>query len=99
MPDTSDQPEKTSGSPTAVVHPFLLYTVARIAMFLAVAGVLYLMGARGLLLLLIAVVVSGLLSFIVLDRLRDAVSARVANRVDAARERRAQAAAAEDDLL
>lgn len=85
--------------PTPVGHPFILYTVARIAIFLAVAGVLYLLGARGFFLLIIAFLISGLLSFIVLDRLRDAASARLARRVDAARARREQAAAAEDDLL
>ena len=82
-----------------MAHPFLLYTVARVALFLGAASVLYLLGARGMLLILVALVVSGLLSFILLDRLRDSVSARVAKRMDAARERRERAAAAEDDLL
>lgn len=97
--DDAKNPAQTSPSPAAAGHPFLLYTVARIALFLAVAGILYLVGARGFFLLIIAFLISGLLSFIVLDRLRDSVSARLAQRVDRARERRAQAAAAEDDLL
>lgn len=97
--DDAKNTAETSPSPTPAGHPFLLYTVARITLFLAVAGILYLIGARGFLLLIIAFLLSGLLSFIVLDRLRDSVSARLSQRVDRARERRAQAAAAEDDLL
>lgn len=80
-------------------HPFLLYTVARILVFLAVAGILYLFGARDFLLVLLAVIISGLVSFVLLDRLRDRVSERVATRMDAARERRERAAAAEDDIF
>ena len=80
-------------------HPFLVYTAARILVFLAAAGVLYLFGARGFLLLVLAVLVSGLISFIVLNRLRDQVSERVAARMDASRERRERAAAAEDDVF
>lgn len=93
----------TSGveSPAAPAtgHPFLLYTVARVLVFLAVAGILYLFGARGLMLLLLAVIISGLVSFIVLSSLRDKVSERVAARMDASRERRERAAAAEDDIF
>lgn len=98
--DARDHAPRDDASATASAgHPFLLYTVARILVFLAVAGVLYLFGARGFLLLLLAVIVSGLISFIVLDRLRDRVSERVAARMDASRERRERAAAAEDDIF
>jgi len=100
----SPSPEEESGggsqtSGAAAGHPFLVYTLARLLVFAAVAGVLYLVGARGFLLVLIALIISGLLSFVLLDRLRDRVSERVSNRLDAARERRERAAAEEDDIF
>lgn len=97
--DTPDgDTSSTSAATAAVGHPVLLYTVARILVFLVVAGILYLFGARGFLLLLLAVIISGLISFILLNRLRDQVSERVAARMDASKERRERAAAAEDDI-
>jgi Protein of unknown function (DUF4229) len=55
----------------------LAYTVARAALFVAAAGVLYLLGARGLLLGALAVLVSGLVSLVLLSRHRDAMSTAV----------------------
>ncbi len=95
----SDGTPDPSPQSTSLGNPFLLYTVARILVFLATAGILYLFGARGLLLLLLAVIISGLASFVLLDRLRDRVSEGVAARMDASRERRERAAAAEDDIF
>src|ERR1035438_1548520 len=46
-----------------------------------VAGVLYLVGARGLLLLALALLVSGIVSFIALSRQRDAMSAAFTGRI------------------
>ncbi|HZB31797.1 MAG TPA: DUF4229 domain-containing protein [Streptosporangiaceae bacterium] len=55
----------------------LAYTAARLALFAAAAGVLYLLGARGLLLVALAVLISGLVSLVLLSRQRDAMSAAV----------------------
>jgi Mn2+/Fe2+ NRAMP family transporter len=63
----------------------LAYTVARAALFAATTGVLYLLGARGLLLFALAVLISGLVSLVVLTRQRDRMSASV---VSAARRAR-----------
>ncbi len=52
----------------------LRYTVLRILLFASVAGVLYVVGARGLLLMLLAVVLSGAVSFVLLSRQRDQMS-------------------------
>ncbi len=52
----------------------LAYTAARVALFAATAGVLYILGARGLLLVALAVLVSGLVSLVLLSRQRDAMS-------------------------
>ncbi|HEX6468672.1 MAG TPA: DUF4229 domain-containing protein [Streptosporangiaceae bacterium] len=61
------------------------YTVARAALFAATAGVLYLLGARGLLLLALAVLISGLVSLVVLTRQRDRVSVSVTSAARRAR--------------
>ncbi|RAY15285.1 DUF4229 domain-containing protein [Actinomadura craniellae] len=59
------------------MKPVLAYTAARVVLFVATLGVLYLFGARGVLLLLLALVVSGLVSFVLLSARRDAMSATV----------------------
>ena len=62
----------------------LAYTSARIALLVVSAVLLYLVGARGLLLLALAFVVSGIASFVLLSRQRDVMSgalmARLKNR-------------------
>jgi hypothetical protein len=79
-------------------HALLLYTLARLGLLVVAGAVLYVAGARSWFLLVLAFLLSGLLSFILLGRLRDAVSAKVSGRIDATRQRRAAAASAEDDL-
>ncbi|MEV0401572.1 DUF4229 domain-containing protein [Actinoallomurus sp. NPDC050550] len=75
----------------------LLYTLARLALFGATAGVLFLVGARGFLLLALAVLISGIVSFVLLSRQRDAVSTSVTRRAARMRENLAAGAAREDD--
>jgi TctA family transporter len=62
----------------------LAYTSARIVLLVVSTVVLYLVGARGLLLLVLAFAVSGILSFVLLSRQRDVMSgalmARLKNR-------------------
>jgi len=79
-------------------HPVVLYTLARVALLLVTAGLLYLLGARSWFLVVLALVISGLVSYLVLGSLRDAMSARLDRRIGAARARREAAARAEDDL-
>ena len=50
------------------------YTSARIVLLVVSAVLLYLVGARGLLLLALAFVVSGIASFVLLSRQRDVMS-------------------------
>jgi hypothetical protein len=57
------------------------YTSARILLFVAAMGLLYLAGARGLLLLALALVVSALASYVLLSRQRDAMSAALSGRL------------------
>jgi Mn2+/Fe2+ NRAMP family transporter len=73
------------------------YTTARILLFVAATGLFYLAGARGLLLLGLALVVSGALSYVVLSRQRDAMSGALVNRFRTLRSRLDQGAKSEDD--
>jgi hypothetical protein len=78
----------------------LVYTTARVAVFAVVLVVLYALGMRQILLLATAVVVSGLLSYVLLGRLRDSMSAAVISRGESMRARfreRTQAEDAADD--
>lgn len=74
-----------------------VYTIARLALFGATAGVLFLVGARGFLLLALAILISGIISYVLLSRQRDAVSASVTERASRMRENLAAGAAREDD--
>jgi len=65
------------------LSPFVVYTTARLVLFLVTATVLALLGMQGIGLLLVALVVSGLLSYVLLSRMRDAVSVAVTQRVGA----------------
>ena len=80
------------------------YASARILLLVVSVILLYLIGARGLLLLALAFVVSGIASFVLLSRQRDrisrALSARIGNgpgRLAGFRARIEEGARAEDD--
>jgi Protein of unknown function (DUF4229) len=77
-------------------HPAVAYTLSRIVLFVVALWVLYLLGARGLLLVALAALASGLISFVVLSRQRDAMSAAVSDRVRRLKERMDASTAAED---
>ena len=59
----------------------LAYTSARILLLVVSIILLYLVGARGLLLLALACVVSGIASFVLLSRQRDVMSSALMNRI------------------
>jgi Mn2+/Fe2+ NRAMP family transporter len=65
----------------------LAYTAARLLLLLVALTLLYLVGARGLLLVALALVASGIISFVVLSRQRDAMSASLSSRLRGARAR------------
>ena len=82
----------------------LAYTSARILLLVVSLILLYLIGARGLLLLALAFVISGIASFVLLSRQRDRISAVLSERVRNGRGRMAgfrarleEGARAEDD--
>src|SRR5262245_3173849 len=75
----------------------LAYTTARILLFVAAVGLFYLAGARGLLLLGLALLVSGAASYVLLSRQRDAMSGALVNRFRTMRARIDEGARAEDE--
>lgn len=88
-------------------HPLVVYSVARLVVFVVVLSLLYVAGARRLLLLVLAFLVSSLLSYVFLRGQRDHVTAaldarsrRVKDDVSSGRKRRSRldaAASSEDD--
>src|ERR1700759_1640998 len=81
----------------------LAYTTARILMFLAALVLLYFAGARGLLLLGLALVISALASYILLNKQREVIAerlnrrlSRVGGKAAGSRERLQEGTAAED---
>ena len=82
----------------------LAYTSARILLLVVSIILLYLIGARGLLLLALACLVSGIASFVLLSRQRDVMSGALMARIGNGRRRAAgfrarleEGAQAEDD--
>jgi TctA family transporter len=67
----------------------LAYTSARILLLVIALVLLYLAGARGLLLLALAFVVSGIVSFVLLSRQRDVMSGALMTRLRSGRQRAA----------
>jgi hypothetical protein len=67
----------------------LAYTSARILLLVVAMILLYLVGARGLLLLALAFVVSGIASFVLLSRQRDVMSGALMGRLGNRRQRTA----------
>jgi len=74
----------------------LAYSTARLLIFAVVLGLLYVAGARELLLVGLALVISGILSYVVLSRQRDAMSGAIASRMGNFRHRLDAGSRAED---
>ncbi|MEU7893539.1 DUF4229 domain-containing protein [Nonomuraea sp. NPDC049152] len=65
------------------MRPVLVYTASRISLFVVTLGVLYLLNVRDpLLLIAVAFVISGIASYVLLSKQRDAMSARISDKVD-----------------
>jgi len=65
----------------------LAYTSARFVLFLVALVLLYVAGARGLLLAALALLVSGIASFVLLSRQRDVMSGALTSRLRGVRNR------------
>ena len=75
----------------------IAYTGARAVLFAVALGLIYLVGARGLLLFALALVVSGIASFVLLSKMRDAVSSSISGRIETVRSRIDEGTRAEDE--
>src|SRR5258708_14044144 len=75
----------------------IAYTTARILLFVVVTGLLYLAGAQGLLLLGLALLISGIISYVLLSRQRDAMSSAITSRLQGFRGRLDSATRAEEN--
>ena len=75
---------------------FLRYTLLRVLLFLVVAALLWIVGIRGVWLVMFAILGSGIISVFALSRSRDAASVVLANRMSTIKSRMAERTAAED---
>ncbi|GAA1092560.1 DUF4229 domain-containing protein [Nocardiopsis composta] len=77
----------------------LAYTSARLLLFAVAFGVLYLLGARGFLAIVLAFLISGLVSYVLLSKQRDAMSVHVADGLERMRGmgRRLESGASHED--
>ncbi len=78
-------------------RPVVVYSLLRLVVFAGVAGVLYALGLRRFGLVIVAILVSGVVSYFALARWRGAVAVEVAGRVDERRRRRAERQAVLDE--
>jgi Protein of unknown function (DUF4229) len=79
-----------------VMRAWMSYSLLRLLLFFAVFWILELAGVGGLLSLLLAAVISALISFVALSRLRDSMSASLTGRLTRFRERLDDGASRED---
>ena len=82
-PNDDNELESPKLAPTLVSkHPILMYSLARLGILAGCLAAVYLFGARGIIWILISFVISALLSYLLLGRLRDQISAGVGNHFD-----------------
>lgn len=67
------EPRKRSVS----IHPFFVYTTLRIAILLLSLGLFYVLGFRDIMLIIVAFLVAGVVSFVVLNKWRDRMGERI----------------------
>jgi len=97
------QDETAPAAPDAAAarggHPVLVYTALRLLLLAVTAGVLYLLGLRNILLLLVfAFLISGVISIFVLNRRREVAAVEVVTAVQKVNHRIDESARAEDGL-
>jgi hypothetical protein len=79
-----------------VMRATMSYTILRLLLFFAVLIVLYFVGIGGIALVALAAVISALISFVVLNRLRDSMSTSLFTRMTRFRERLDEGTRSED---
>jgi small-conductance mechanosensitive channel len=79
-----------------VMRATLSYTVLRLLLFFAAILVLYWIGVGGFMLVILAALISALISYVVLSRYRDAMSTSLTGRLTRFRERLDEGTRSED---
>jgi hypothetical protein len=79
-----------------VMRATMSYTILRLLLFFAVLIVLYFVGIGGIALVALAAVISALISFVVLSRLRDSMSTSLFTKMTRFRERLDEGTRSED---
>ena len=75
----------------------LAYTAVRFLLFAVAVGLIYLAGARGLLLIALALLLSGAASYVLLSRMRDSMASSINRRIESVRSRLDEGSRVEDD--
>ena len=75
----------------------LAYTAVRFVLFAVAVGLIYLAGARGLLLIALALLLSGAASYVLLSRMRDSMASSISRRIESVRSRIDEGSRVEDD--
>lgn len=96
-PEKSAEAEESTPSARAS-HPVLRYTSLRLAIFVIALILLWLVRVRGALLIVLALIVSGLASYALLRRQRADMGAQLADAAGRRRDRAATRAAREDEV-
>lgn len=100
--DVPGTPDPT-GQPSFGAHPVVVYTLKRLGLLLAVGAICYLVGLRGVWLILFAFLLSGAIAMVALKNSREGAAYGITSAVTKANERieastRAEDAALDDDL-
>lgn len=85
--------------PAVGSHPVLRYSLARLAILAVVAAALYLVGARGLLLLVFAFLISGFIAMVALKGTREGAAYGITSAIRSANAKIDAGSAAEDAAL
>jgi hypothetical protein len=83
-------------APDGARHPVLVFTLLRLAVLAVVGGVLWLLGLRGIYLILLAFLVSGVVSAVLLSRRRESAAYGITHAVRSVNARIDASARAED---
>ena len=97
QPDKPGEAEEAT-SPARASHPVLRYSSLRLAIFVIALILLWLVRVRGALLVMLALIVSGLASYALLRRQRADMGAKLAAAADRRRDRAVVRAAREDEV-
>jgi Protein of unknown function (DUF4229) len=79
-----------------VMRATMSYTILRLLLFFAVLLILYWAGIGGFMLVALAAIISALISYVVLSRLRDSMSISLSGRMGRFRQRLDEGASSED---